>query len=294
MAGDWIAWVCGLTTRREVVALAAALSVSTREAAAMCMEVWEWADRECDVCRESRDCHAPGVTLVTLDLIARRDGFGVAMRDVAKWVVETPDGLVFPRLGQWTGKSARERLLAATRQGASRRKSRTSRDEKRDESHAHGVTKSATRVEKSRDLGSSLPPDPSLEGSSSGDSDLVGGARAHSTFEFTAWFAAYPKRGRTGARAAAQAWHVAIADLVASGRVPDQEAAAGLLQQAAEEFAVSPKGQGQFVPAAATWLTEGRWDDDRIAWQDSGDKGRPRARGESYVERGPDAPPAVF
>jgi len=38
-------------------------------------------------------------------------------------------------------------------------------------------------------------------------------------------------------------------------------------------YNASPKARGQFSPHPATWLNEGRYDDDEAAWQDGGNKG---------------------
>jgi hypothetical protein len=46
MAGFWIPWELGLSKKREVMIIARSIGVSRREAAAMCMEVWEWAQEQ--------------------------------------------------------------------------------------------------------------------------------------------------------------------------------------------------------------------------------------------------------
>lgn len=43
-------------------------------------------------------------------------------------------------------------------------------------------------------------------------------------------------------------------------------------------FGASPKGQGDWCPHPATWLNEGRYDDDPAAWQRSGDDKAPSTR----------------
>lgn len=145
MAGDWIAWVKGLRTRREVILMASALDMTQREVASCCMEWWEWCDSEGDF-DPSRDCHVRGVTFVTglsqIDAHVGVTGFGQAMADVG-WAVANDDGdLMHPQLGRWTGSAAKERLRANKRQ-QKRRKSVTKKSRsKRD--------KNVTREEKRR------------------------------------------------------------------------------------------------------------------------------------------------
>jgi len=40
--------------------------------------------------------------------------------------------------------------------------------------------------------------------------------------------------------------------------------------EAAREYAASPVGQGEYVKAPTTWLNQSCWEDDRKAWQRSG------------------------
>jgi hypothetical protein len=138
MAGEWIPWVKGLTKRREVLQIASTLSITRREAACCCMEVWEWCDDEgeWDV---SRNCHVYVTGLSFLDELVGVTGFGQAMHS-AGWVVNgEASQIVFPNLGQYVGKSAKERLLARRRKQderlrhddvteMSRKKSRSKRD----------------------------------------------------------------------------------------------------------------------------------------------------------------------
>jgi len=140
MAGDWIKWVKGLTRKREVVAMAAALEVSRKEVAATLMEVWEWADDN------TSDGHVPGVTKTFLDEVACITGFADAMSTVG-WLTITEAGIAFSNFDRNNGKSAKKRALAADRKRKQRETvtpevSHTSRP-KRD--------KSETREEKRRE-----------------------------------------------------------------------------------------------------------------------------------------------
>lgn len=130
MAGEWIPWVKGLTKRREVLHIANALSISRREAASCCMEIWEWCDDEGDfdesrnchvnVTPMSQNCHGDVTALSCIDQVVGVPGFGVAMQE-AGWVEQNDGtGIVFPSLGQYVGKSARERLSARIRKASER------------------------------------------------------------------------------------------------------------------------------------------------------------------------------
>ena len=89
-AKQWIAWAKGLTRRREIVVIGSKLGISRREAAACCMEIWEWCDDEGEF-DLSRNCHVRGVTIATgLSLIDSQigiEGFGEAMREVITFCV---------------------------------------------------------------------------------------------------------------------------------------------------------------------------------------------------------------
>ena len=69
--------------------------------------------------------------------------------------------------------------------------------------------------------------------------------------EFETFYAAYPRKA--GKQAALKAWKKAL-DLV------DNET----LTEAASRFAADPNREEQFTPHPATWLNDGRWDDDPL------------------------------
>jgi hypothetical protein len=83
---------------------------------------------------------------------------------------------------------------------------------------------------------------------------------------FEAWYAAYPRRVKP--KEAAQAWAKALQS-IKTGRGVSREAAIAALQEAAEAFAASRVGQSDFCPHPATWLNQGRYDDDRSEWSRS-------------------------
>lgn len=109
MAGFWIPWELGLSKKREVMIIARSLNVSRREAAAMCMEVWEWAQSQ------SVDGVVPGFTAQDVSGATEIPGIGEAML-TAGWVLESDGGIQFPNWERFNAKSAKARLLNAERQ----------------------------------------------------------------------------------------------------------------------------------------------------------------------------------
>lgn len=115
MAYDWIAWSIGLTTKAEVLAIAKRLRISNREAAALCMLAWEWADKN------AVDGIACGMTLDRLDVVVGLPGFAKAMKK-EKWVVELKRGLRFPKWERWNAKSTLARMHGQERAARHRAK----------------------------------------------------------------------------------------------------------------------------------------------------------------------------
>ena len=129
---EYIAWVKGLTKRREVLAMAEILSMDRRFVAACCMEMWEWVDAEGRT-DEALHRHVTGVTLVMLRSIVDVTGFVDAMLQVG-WIRKGPDEghWIFPKLAQFTASCSDERTSNAVRQARWREK------------HRNNVTKSVT------------------------------------------------------------------------------------------------------------------------------------------------------
>lgn len=85
---------------------------------------------------------------------------------------------------------------------------------------------------------------------------------------FSAFWENYPRKA--GKRKASEEYDRAVGR-IARARGLDRVAAHEWLAQVALEFSQSPKGRaGKFCPMAQTWLSQGRYDDDRQEWQDGG------------------------
>lgn len=131
MAGDWIKMRCNLDTDPAVFQIAAQLGLDELSVVGRLWKVWSWADQHVS------DCHAIGVTDVTLDRISGTPGFADAMRRVG-WIEGDPDAPALPKFDRHNGQSAKRRALATERQARRRHadvtpESRTERDQRREE-----------------------------------------------------------------------------------------------------------------------------------------------------------------
>lgn len=108
MAGMWIPWECGLTRKREIIMIAKHLGVSRREAAAMCMEVWEWAQEQ------SVDGLIVGIDCKDVSDSVGIDGIGESMHEVG-WMIDGDGNVQFPNWHRFNSKPAKQRLLCAER-----------------------------------------------------------------------------------------------------------------------------------------------------------------------------------
>ena len=109
MAGFWIPWEHGLSRKREVLLIAKSLRVSQREAAAMCMEVWEWAQQQ------SIDGLVCGFAPADVSMAVGIPGIGEAM-EAAGWLRNGVGNVQFPNWDRFNSKPAKARLLNAERQ----------------------------------------------------------------------------------------------------------------------------------------------------------------------------------
>lgn len=117
MAGFWIPWEVGLTRKREIVLIAKQLGITHREAAASCMEVWEWAQEQ------STNGTIDGLSAEDISNIVRIPGIGEAMK-MAGWL-QNGNGMVhFPKWDRFNSKPAKQRLENAERQREYRAKKR--------------------------------------------------------------------------------------------------------------------------------------------------------------------------
>lgn len=108
MAGFWIPWEIGLIKKQEIFVISKRLHVSRREAAACCMEVWEWAQNI------SVDGLIPDINITDIDEAIGVPGIGAAMERVG-WIVNNSTCIQFPNWDRYNGRSAKNRYLNAAR-----------------------------------------------------------------------------------------------------------------------------------------------------------------------------------
>lgn len=85
------------------------------------------------------------------------------------------------------------------------------------------------------------------------------------TSDFDDWYQTYPRH--VGKRKAKTSWKIAIREISESRDCSRDEAVAWLLG-VTRYFAGSDKGlSGEYCPYPATWLNQGRYDDDPAEWE---------------------------
>lgn len=172
----------------------------------------------------SVDGHLDGYTTDALDDLIGWPGFARALLSVG-WLEVHAESIELPRFETHNGQSAKRRAQETDRKREARKASAPDADKKR------------TREEKRREE--------KKTSSSSGKPDAPRG--------FEKFWSAYPRKvGKDDARR----WWLK--------RKPDDDLLADMLA-AIEDQRASPQWQrdgGQFIPHPATWLNQGRWQDE--------------------------------
>ena len=117
MAGNWIIFEHATLDKPEVIAIAEALGMDEYAVVGRLCKLWVWADQQTD------GCNAVSVTEKWLDRYIHAPGFAAAMAAVG-WLTVTGTGIVFPKIGDHTGQTAKTRALTRTRVRAHRAKTR--------------------------------------------------------------------------------------------------------------------------------------------------------------------------
>ena len=85
-------------------------------------------------------------------------------------------------------------------------------------------------------------------------------SKSEYTSDFEAWWKVYPRK--VGKRKAFGAWKTALPKVEGNGKTRET------LLEITQRFAASPAGNaGEFTPHPATWLNQGRYEDDPAEWQ---------------------------
>ena len=228
---SWIKMRTDLIGDPRVIQLSASLGIDEVTVIGHLYAFWAWADNHI-VADGSSDGHAKGVTPEWLDAHLRRPGFSQAMLDV-EWVTfKTGGGITIPDFDVHMSESAKTRGLAAERK-------RRQRAGVTQMSHK-SCDKSVTREDKNREENIKPPYNP----------PRTGGVSVPATF--TEWWAAYPRK--VGKQAAIRAWR----------RIEALPPLKAMLHKLAEQIESEQWTQdaGRYIPNPATYLNQGRWDDE--------------------------------
>lgn len=254
MAGDWIKMRVDLAEDPAVIGIAAQLDIDEFAVVGRLQALWSWADGQ------SRDGHAAGVTASWVNRKVQCDGFAEAMVFVG-WLQITEGGITFPNFVVHNGESAKARAL-----GKNRKQKQRSNGDGHVEEHKSDANMSrserdenVTREEKRREENTedTFQP-PKGGGRDLSATDLEG---------FEEFWAAYPRK--VGKDAARKAF---------SKRRAGQQLVAEMVAAIAEQAGSAQwtRDGGQYIPHPATWLNEGRWQDEASQHAAAGQPARKR------------------
>ena len=237
MAGDWIKMRKSLLGDPRVVRIMSALRADRFRTIGGLFSAW------CLLDEQTEDGMLCGYTAEVFDEVVGIQGLAKAMQSVG-WLVISPQGVAAPNFTEHNGKSAKRRDQENVRKMSARHADKMQTEsalEKRREE------KSDRREEKKIEETKEDPTTAQCEKF----------ARAEYSPDFQRFWDAYPTRRRLGKKQAYAAWQKAI-------KAADAETIIGK----AAEYAASDRGQGEYSCMPATWLNQGRWEDDPAAWQD--------------------------
>ena len=131
---DWIKVEKETPTKRETIAIGAALGLNTDEVFGKLFRLWSWADSN------TTDGHAPGVTTSWVDVFVGCPGFADAMIKFG-WLQFRTGGIFFPNFDRHMSQSAKTRAENAVRKEKSR--AAESKDGSCGKGHTKNVTKNS-------------------------------------------------------------------------------------------------------------------------------------------------------
>lgn len=114
MAGDWIKMRKNLAHDPSVIYIAAAVGLEEDHIVGKLHRLWSWADEN------TRDGNVDGVTEKWIDRYVGVTGFAKAMRS-AGWLLIGKAGISFPKFDNHMSKSAKKRVVTASRVDAHRK-----------------------------------------------------------------------------------------------------------------------------------------------------------------------------
>jgi len=143
---DWIKVEKETPTKRETIAIGAALGLNTDEVFGKLFRLWSWADSN------TTDGHAAGVTTSWVDVFVGCPGFADAMIKFG-WLQFRTGGIFFPNFDRHMSQSAKARAEGALRQEKHKAKVRE------EKGNAKSVTNATAMSQKSnaKSVTSALP-----------------------------------------------------------------------------------------------------------------------------------------
>lgn len=157
MAVEWIKWVKGLTSKREVAVIAAVLKLDRFSVAGRLMAFWEWCDENIKDEEVIRDCGS-AVTVLSpsrsdneslIDSIAGIQGFALAMERVG-WLRFMDDGIEVPNFGRHNGETAKSRAMKTLAQKRRRSEASSEAQMKPSVKPSEGVKRATSNASEKR------------------------------------------------------------------------------------------------------------------------------------------------
>lgn len=231
MAGDWLKMRTSLPEEKAVMQISDMTGLDEFYVIGKLFAVWRWAGQHTVTGKIT------GVTLKTIDRIARCENFGEAMK-AANWLEIGVDGsIAIPKWKKHNSKSEKQRALDAARSARYReKKSRVIRDGDRDGNHARHATRGeenreeekieSTTVDSKKKHGAFVPP-------------TIDDLRAYclerkNSVDPEKWLAYYESNGWKVGRNAMKDWRAAVRSweknnggLFASGRPGTRDVSGG-------------------------------------------------------------------
>jgi hypothetical protein len=268
MLGDWIRMGVDLWTKAEVQQVVLALGadklrMGQGHAADKCAVIgalyrlWSLADQH------TTNGLLAGYTAAAIDAEVGLPGFARAVAE-AGWLKLTEEGVELTRFDRFNSRSAKRRAADAARKANVRReadkprtKSGQPEDQERDRERE---VRTSTEV---RTPSAQMNPSGKRTSCAATDAARPRPKKRSYPEAFEEWWKLYPRK--TGKLAAMRAWEQARARLRQDGRE------VAFLDLAAEQYAAAvkrwPPDDRRFIPHPATWLNQGRYDDDPLTWE---------------------------
>ena len=115
MSAYWIPYSINLPQKPKTIRMAKNAGIHPNEMATRCMIAWAWAQDQ------TVDGFIEGLTPEDLSAAVGIPGLGEAMQSVG-WIIQTEEGITFPKWERYNGRAAKKRMLDAERKRRQRRR----------------------------------------------------------------------------------------------------------------------------------------------------------------------------